>query len=264
MSEFLTCNFHTHTFRCQHAWGTEREYIEAAIKMGIKTLGFSDHIPCPYGNGFVSRVKMRMEEAPEYVAAIRQLAKEYEKDIKIYVGFEAEYLPAYYERQMDMFRELKMDYQILGQHYISDYENPYTGSPTDSEDLLKKYVDLVLEGVGTGSYSYVAHPDLTPFTGDAAVYEREMRRMLAALKKMDTPVEINMLGMTTNRNYPNPTFWKMAGEMGNKAVIGLDAHHTDHFYNKESYQKCCALADACGVQILTEGRLEGGRIVFRD
>lgn len=263
MSHFLTCNFHTHTPRCRHAWGTEREYIEAAIKMGIKTLGFSDHIPCPYGNGFVSRVKMLMEEAPEYVDTIRCLAKEYEKNITIYVGFEAEYLPTYYERQMNMFRRLNMDYQILGQHYISDYENPYTGMPTDDERILKKYVDLVLEGARTGSYSYVAHPDLVPFTGAAAIYEREIRRMLEELRQMDIPVEINMLGTTTNRNYPNPVFWKLAGEIGNKAVIGLDVHHTEHFYNEESYKKCCEFADVCGVQILTEGKLEDGRIVFR-
>ena len=38
-------NLHTHTYRCSHATGTEREYIEAAISAGIKIMGFSDHIP---------------------------------------------------------------------------------------------------------------------------------------------------------------------------------------------------------------------------
>ena len=36
-------NLHTHTTRCRHAFGTEREYIEAAITQGIRVLGFSDH-----------------------------------------------------------------------------------------------------------------------------------------------------------------------------------------------------------------------------
>ena len=48
MKPYLTANYHTHTYRCQHAGGTEREYIEKAIEVGIKKLGFSDHVPCPF------------------------------------------------------------------------------------------------------------------------------------------------------------------------------------------------------------------------
>lgn len=36
MRDFLTANYHTHTVRCRHAYDSEREYIETAIKMGIK------------------------------------------------------------------------------------------------------------------------------------------------------------------------------------------------------------------------------------
>ena len=37
-------NYHTHTTRCYHASGKDEEYVKAAIKAGIKELGFSDHI----------------------------------------------------------------------------------------------------------------------------------------------------------------------------------------------------------------------------
>ena len=43
----MRTNFHTHTMRCNHADGTDRAYVEAAIKSGIKVLGFSDHVPYP-------------------------------------------------------------------------------------------------------------------------------------------------------------------------------------------------------------------------
>ena len=52
MTGFLKANYHTHTYRCQHAYGSEREYIEAAIRMGIAELGFSDHVPCPFKDGW--------------------------------------------------------------------------------------------------------------------------------------------------------------------------------------------------------------------
>ena len=39
----MLANYHTHTPRCGHAIGSERQYIERAIEEGFKVLGFSDH-----------------------------------------------------------------------------------------------------------------------------------------------------------------------------------------------------------------------------
>mgnify|MGYP000697771308 CR=1 FL=1 len=47
------CNFHSHTVRCQHAVGEEREYVEEAIKEGFEVIGFSDHSPYLFKNGYV-------------------------------------------------------------------------------------------------------------------------------------------------------------------------------------------------------------------
>ncbi len=41
----MLANYHTHTERCYHASGEDKEYVEAAIKAGLKVLGFSDHCP---------------------------------------------------------------------------------------------------------------------------------------------------------------------------------------------------------------------------
>ena len=49
---------------------------------------------------------MTMEQAPEYVETIRRLAKEYESQIQIYVGFEAEYIPEFFDEQKAMYDEL--------------------------------------------------------------------------------------------------------------------------------------------------------------
>ena len=38
-------NMHTHTTRCHHAAGEDREYVEKAIEAGYDVLGFSDHAP---------------------------------------------------------------------------------------------------------------------------------------------------------------------------------------------------------------------------
>jgi len=41
----MIANYHTHTWRCGHAEGTERDYAQQAEKAGIRILGFSDHTP---------------------------------------------------------------------------------------------------------------------------------------------------------------------------------------------------------------------------
>ena len=89
----MLANYHTHTPRCGHAIGSEREYIENAIKANIKTLGFSDHGPHIFDDDFVSGTRMTPKEAYEYVKILRDMAEEYKNDIKIRVGFETEYFP---------------------------------------------------------------------------------------------------------------------------------------------------------------------------
>lgn len=249
--EFTVYNYHTHTERCQHAVGTEREYIEAAIAMGIKTLGFSDHIPCPFSDGYVSGIRMRMEEAEEYVGSIRRLSEEFRGQIQIFVGFEAEYIPEFYEKQMELVRRLDCDYLIMGQHFwVSEARGPYAGTATEEEGRISAYVDSVIEGMGTGSYSYLAHPDLIHYKGKKTIYRREMERLCLAMKAMGVPLELNVLGMAGGRNYPNPYFWEIAGEIGNDVVFGLDAHTEKTLRDVKNYQKCAALAKKCGLHLL--------------
>lgn len=251
MQDFLTANYHAHTWRCQHAYGTEREYIEAAIEMGITEFGFSDHIPCPYRDGYVSGIRMTMQQAPEYVETIRRLATEYRGRIRIFAGFEAEYVPEFYEEQMRMFRNLGCDYLILGQHFLgSEQDGPYAGSPTEDESRIREYVDLVLAGVETGSFLYVAHPDLINYQGLDSVYEWEMTRLCRGLKEKQVPLEINVLGMGVGKHYPDERFWKLAGMVGNPVILGLDAHCVQHIQDVDAYRKCMELVEKYNLNLI--------------
>ena len=87
------CNFHSHTVRCQHAVGEEREYVEEAIKEGFEVIGFSDHSPYLFKNGYVSRIRMTMYQLEDYVKTIEALKKEYREDITIFLALEMEYFP---------------------------------------------------------------------------------------------------------------------------------------------------------------------------
>lgn len=254
MSEFTEYNFHTHTYRCKHASGTEREYIESAIQSGMKALGFADHVPCPFKEpGRVSGIRMDMSQAPEYVGCIRELAKEYQNDIKVYVGFEAEYILEFIDEQVEMCRDLKCDYLIMGPHFLTgEVGVEYTGQQTASPERIITYVDSVLEGASKGYFAYIAHPDLLNFIGDKELYVSEMNRLCEGLKEMDVPIEMNNLGMAANRHYPTPLFWEIAGKVGNKTVIGLDAHNLKDMVNKEAYHRCMDMINLYNVNYISD------------
>lgn len=244
MQNFLTANYHAHTVRCQHATGTERQYIEAAIAMGIREFGFSDHVPCPFRDGYVSGIRMTMEQAPEYVRTIRKLAGEYKNDIRILVGFEAEYIPEFYEEQKKLFQTLNVDYVIMGQHFWkSENQGPCTAAVTEDESRIRAYVDQVIEGMHTGTYLYLAHPDIMNYQGMDSVYDWEMTRLCRAMKEMNIPIEINLQGIRYNRHYPDERFWKIVGETGNKVILGIDAHCVDQIYDTEPYVKAKQLIE---------------------
>jgi histidinol phosphatase-like PHP family hydrolase len=44
MERKLDYCYHSHTTRCGHAYGSDEDYVEAAITNGFRVIGFSDHI----------------------------------------------------------------------------------------------------------------------------------------------------------------------------------------------------------------------------
>ncbi len=224
----LKSNFHIHTYRCNHAVGTEREYVEKAIENGLSVMGFADHSPYPFPEGYVSLHRMKMSETAEHIKEVLALREEYKNDIKIYIGFEAEYYPRYWNELLKFLSDYPYDYLILGQHFL-DNESVYRRmlDPFTEKELLTKYVDECIEGLGTGKFFYLAHPDLPNFSGDADFYRSEMRRLCESAKKLDIPIELNLLGLREKRHYPVDAFWKIASEIGNDVLFGCDSHSPD-------------------------------------
>ncbi len=243
----MLANYHTHTARCHHASGSEREYIEAAIAGGMKILGFSDHAPQFYGEDYVSGMRMLPEEAEEYVGTLKRLSDEYKDDIKILVGFEAEYFPRLFPKLRGLCAELGVDYLIMGQHCLVDErEGRWIGGPNGDEKELAFFVDQVVEGISTGAFTYIAHPDIYNFTGDEEVYRRETVRLCEAAKRLSVPLEVNMLGAKSKRHYPSERFFKIASEVGNDLIIGCDAHTPVFLSDTASQNELLAFAKRFG------------------
>lgn len=224
----IKANYHTHTWRCHHAEPDEHAYVQAALDAGIKVLGFSDHTPYPFGDGYCSGFRMRCEETEDYIRTVLALREEYRGDIDIHVGFEAEYYPRYFRDLLAFLEPTAYEYLILGQHFVGDERGePYCMAPTDSRALLTRYTDQCCEALNTGAFSVFAHPDLLNFSGDESFYRAEARRLCREAKACRVPLELNLLGLGTGRNYPRESFWEEAAAVGNSVVIGSDAHAQD-------------------------------------
>ena len=231
----MLANYHTHTVRCKHAEGTEREYIESALACGMKILGFSDHVPQPFPKEITSGIRMQMEEIPEYIETLMKLREEYKDRIDILIGFEVEYSRKYFGPLMEELKKYPIDYLILGEHHVPDeVEGFYTGFATDREEDLEAYVEMTVEGMQTGVFTYLAHPDLIHYTGDDETYCRHMKKLIRASIDLDMPLEVNIYGFIDGRHYPCDRFWKLATEMGAKCVIGCDAHKPEVVRQPES------------------------------
>ena len=244
-------NYHTHTPRCNHAFGEEREYIENAIKTGIKYLGFSDHAPMLFEGDYYSFFRMKPDQTEDYVKVIGDLKKEYENDIKIHMGLEMEYYPSCFERTLEFLSDYPYEYLILGQHALGDEErDTYSSHPTTDKRTLTRYTNQVIEGMRTKKFLYLAHPDLINYSGDNEFYREEMRRLCQCAKELDVPLEINLLGIRKNRNYPNTEFWKIASECGCAAIMGIDAHEPEDILLEHTREAGKRLANEYSLNLL--------------
>ncbi len=249
----MIANYHTHTCRCGHAEGTEREYVERALEAGLQILGFSDHTPQDYFDSTPRNRPIRMmpEELPDYAASVRSLREEYRGRIEILLGVEAEYYPRYFPRLLEMLRENGVEYMILGQHFLgNEVGEPYAGRPTLDRKLLERYAAQTAEAMETGLFTYFAHPDLIHYIGSKKTYEQEMRKLCRKARETNTPLELNLLGVREKRQYPHLAFWQIAAEEGNDVVLGCDAHRPQDAADPGSEAWAATLIERLGLHML--------------
>lgn len=229
-------NYHTHTVRCYHAMDKEEDYIKAAIKSGYTELGFSDHTPWHYDSAYHSTMRMEEDKLDGYVQTLLKLKEKYKNQISIKIGLECEYFPKYMDWLKQILKEYPIDYIILGNHFDeTDETGIYFGRPLNKQQLTK-YVNSCIAGMKTGLYSYLAHPDLAYYDTNDIYYVQEMKRLCESAKECHMPLEFNLLGYTTHRQYPNETFFRIAKEVGNQIIIGTDAHESDALLDMKTYE----------------------------
>lgn len=280
-------NYHTHTYRCRHAKGTEEEIVKKAIEEGFDTIGFSEHVPLPFYRlhilkalpisltkiwAFLSWSKMfvlngpafRMpyKEKKEHIQAVRNLKEKYKNQVNVLIGFECEYLEDYLEYYQKLINDKEVDYLIFGHHFhkyaVGRY---YYGKRQININEIKNYVEEAKLAMQTGLFTYFAHPDL--FMYGYKQWNEEVEGLVYELckyaKKYHIPLELNASGLRRKLveingrlcyEYPCSFFWEVASKVGCDVIIGLDVHHPNHL-NKLDFEKLEEFAKEYRLNLIT-------------
>ena len=258
--------FHTHTQRCGHgAKDTgDEEWVEYAIKGGIKKLAFTDHIPLPDGMNHKANSRMDIAEVESYLTSIHYLQEKYKGQIEIESGFEFEYS----DRDLAHLQELKSktDKMVLGQHFVIDDNGQEhgivrgKGGKQISDEVLDLYAESIISAMDKDLPDVIAHPDLFMQVRDSfGAKEEEITRAICrkAIEK-GIPLEINFGKIASKVEskkpvdelkkripYPSPEFWKIVAEETRLArengqdlhvIYGKDAHFPEQLSTEKDYE----------------------------
>lgn len=264
MKKTINSNFHTHTYLCKHAEGTPLDYVRLAKNLGYHTIGISDHAPlCDQITSKIYTRRMNFEEYEKiYLPEIKR-AKE-EEGILVLSALEIEYLYEmndYYERFLK-----ELDYLILGEHYIH-YNNTYFNVRNiHTVDEIAAYKNELIEGIKTGYFKIVAHPDIYCWnynTWDQAC-EKAAEEIITAAINYNVLLEINANGIrnsihknkvfkTNNGDitygYPRYEFWKVAKRLNARVIVNDDSHWFKTF-NDENTISALEIATDLGLNLV--------------
>lgn len=249
----MKANFHTHTNRCKHASGCEEDYVSAALEKGLSMLGFSDHAPFPdkdFG------LRMPYQELPDYLSEIDRLNEKYQDKIRLYKGLEIEYHPRYLSYYHELLTEMKLNYLALGEHMYTATDGSVKNIclAESTKDYIE-YAENIAEGVASGLFAFIAHPDL--MFRNAFAWDKNCSRacdiILTAAEKYAVPLEYNVNGLRrgissfpdgTRYPYPHERFWKQLSGSRQPVLIGSDCHVPEQVYDdkvKLAEQLCAEL-----------------------
>lgn len=237
----IKTNFHTHVQRCRHAGGTEEDFVKTAISLGLSQLGFSDHGPFPdkdFG------MRMPFCELREYLDELNALTVKYQADIIIWKGLEIEYLPEYRNYYEELLTTWHFDYLLMGEHFYKDSEgnNANIYGPLPSTEHFLFYARSIAEGMKSGYFKAVAHPDLymlNHFAWDKNC-EEAADIIINTAVATDTVLEYNANGFRRKPEdfpdgfrhpYPHDAFWKMAAQAPVRVMVGSDCHNTPSLWD---------------------------------
>jgi len=246
----MIVDLHNHTSLCNHASGDISQYIEMAIKNGVKIFGFSDHAPMDYDQKY----RMNFNDMKNYELDIQRNKVKYKDKIEILLGYEVDYLKGHMDERV---LHSNVDYLIGSVHFIDKwgFDNPeFIGEYKNKniDDIWQKYFDTIKEMADTKLFDIVGHLDLIKVfkfmpSKNISIIAKDA---LISIKNANMTLELNVAGYRKpiNEAYPSKELLKQAFKLDIPITFGSDAHKPEQvgLYNDKiielaksvGYTKC--------------------------
>lgn len=236
----IRSNLHCHS-RFSDGADTLEELVQAAIRKGFVSLGFSEHAWTPYD----SDCCMKRGDLSDYLAEARRLRKAYAGQIELCVGLEVDaFEPASKEG---------LDFTIGSVHYLRDPGGEYhcidylphlfeaardRAAGGSVEKMVRMYFDLVAGFAENYRPDVIGHVDLIKklngdgryFDESGGWYRRLVEETAERIAATGCIVEVNTGGICRGYReepYPSRPFLKILRALGVPVLISSDAHTAD-------------------------------------
>lgn len=244
---------HVHTPFCPH--GTKDDfvlYIEKAIKMGFHEISFTEHAPFP--NEFIDPTPkqdsaMDFHKLEEYIYILKTLKKEFEKDIKINIGLEVDFLIGYESKTTELLNQYghEFDDSILSVHFLKVGEKYYCldfdhhtfqhlvqlkeGVSNVYELYYQTVYQAVLSDLGPYKPKRIGHLTLIrkfqKLFPENNRYMKWIEQILTEMAKRQMELDVNVAGLRKEycgEIYPPKYVINIAIQQKIPLVYGSDAH----------------------------------------
>ncbi|MDW8344899.1 MAG: histidinol-phosphatase [Verrucomicrobiae bacterium] len=229
-------DYHMHTPRCKHATGPIAAYAEAALKLGLSEIGFSDHSPLPDGRG--ANVRMAPQELPAYVEEVLALREQYRSRLTIRLGLELDFVIGLESFNEKLVTAYPWDYVLGSVHYLdpdcrlSSWPANYRGN---HDELFERYFALVRQMARSGLVDVVAHLDVVKRCGTppGPQHRKLIETTLDEIAHAGVALEINTSGyrhpeLRTPEPYPSFNIIAAALQRDIPLQVNSDAHDPSH------------------------------------
>lgn len=243
---------------CDHAEGTLRQMLEAAVRVGYHIFGVSEHAPRPAAYLYPEEIALGWtaeklaDDFARYTETVAALAGEFAPRLTVLCGFEAEVVPP--DTYVPTMRALRVkrlsdgnpafDYMVGSVHYVAGIQ--IDGPPSSYlraveacggvEPFAQRYYAQVAEMVEALRPEVVGHLDLLRKNAQRAgfslsVLESKLVRAAAeqaleAIRAFDALLDLNLAGWRKGLDTPYPAPWlvQRAHAMGIGFCFGDDSH----------------------------------------
>lgn len=234
---------------CEHATGSLREILQAALSHGFDTFGITEHAPRTEARFLYASERAKgysvtrlQQEFERYAAASASLQEEFRGRLRVLRGFEAEIVPtsSYAASTLSLRKRFAFDYIVGSVHYVEEIsidESQATHRCAVEacgglEPFLVRYYRLVRRMIADLRPEVVGHLDLprlhAPPGADLATARIRAAAALAIeeARAQGCILDLNTAAWRKGLSCPYPAPWlvRMAAEAGVPFCFGDDSH----------------------------------------